>query len=232
MHASKIKGQARYVRAVPGSALWRRSRRSSPGWALDARGTQLGVPHPPFIGAYGPRATCWLLVAVPCFAAAVALVPALLRAGPCRLRRGAVRRHGDPAARAQHRPRRHGPLDRALFVGSRAARARTSTCRRWRRSTTARGSSWTASPSSCPRCRCTSAGHPPGLLLTMHYLGLDTAPRLAAFCIVVGALSAPLTYVLAQAPLRGAPRRGSPASSPPSPPRCCTSARRRPTRSS
>ena len=43
-----------------------------------------------------------------------------------------------------------------------------------------------------------SAGHPPGLLLTMHYLGLDTSPKLAAFCIVVGALSAPLTYVLAK----------------------------------
>ena len=43
-----------------------------------------------------------------------------------------------------------------------------------------------------------SAGHPPGLLLTMHYLGLDTSPELAAFCILVGALSAPLTYVLAK----------------------------------
>ena len=43
-----------------------------------------------------------------------------------------------------------------------------------------------------------SAGHPPGLLLTMHYLGLDTSPKLAAFCIGVGALSAPLTYVLAR----------------------------------
>ena len=43
-----------------------------------------------------------------------------------------------------------------------------------------------------------SAGHPPGLLLVMHYLGLDTSPKLAAFIIVVGALSAPLTYVLAK----------------------------------
>ena len=43
-----------------------------------------------------------------------------------------------------------------------------------------------------------SAGHPPGLLLVMHYLGLDTSPKLAAFIIVVGAASAPLTYVLAK----------------------------------
>ena len=43
-----------------------------------------------------------------------------------------------------------------------------------------------------------SAGHPPGLLLTMHYLGLDTSPKLTAFIIGVGALSAPLTYALAK----------------------------------
>jgi hypothetical protein len=41
-----------------------------------------------------------------------------------------------------------------------------------------------------------AAGHPPGLLLTMHALALDTPGRLAAFCIVAGALSAPLTYAL------------------------------------
>jgi methylthioxylose transferase len=50
------------------------------------------------------------------------------------------------------------------------------------------------------------AGHPPGLLLVMHYLGLDTPARLAAFCIVVGAISAPLTYALARELL---PERGA-----------------------
>jgi hypothetical protein len=50
------------------------------------------------------------------------------------------------------------------------------------------------------------AGHPPGLPLVMHYLGLDTPARLAAFCIVVGALSAPLTYALARELL---PERGA-----------------------
>jgi hypothetical protein len=43
-----------------------------------------------------------------------------------------------------------------------------------------------------------SAGHPPGLLLVMHWFGIDTANRLAAFCIAVGTFSAPLTYVLAR----------------------------------
>jgi len=39
-----------------------------------------------------------------------------------------------------------------------------------------------------------AAGHPPGLLLTIDALGLDTPARLAALCLVVGALAAPLTW--------------------------------------
>jgi hypothetical protein len=41
-------------------------------------------------------------------------------------------------------------------------------------------------------------GHPPGLLLAMHYLGIDTAGGLAALTIVVGALATPLLYLLAR----------------------------------
>jgi hypothetical protein len=41
-------------------------------------------------------------------------------------------------------------------------------------------------------------GHPPGLLLVIHYLGLDTAAGLAALTIVVGALATPLLYLLAR----------------------------------
>jgi methylthioxylose transferase len=41
-------------------------------------------------------------------------------------------------------------------------------------------------------------GHPPGLLLTIHYLGLDTPAGLAGLTIVVGALATPLLYLLAR----------------------------------
>jgi hypothetical protein len=41
-------------------------------------------------------------------------------------------------------------------------------------------------------------GHPPGLLVTMHWLGIDTAPGMAALTIGVGALSIPLAYLLAR----------------------------------
>lgn len=41
-----------------------------------------------------------------------------------------------------------------------------------------------------------SVGHPPGLLLVLHWLGIGTAPAMAALTIGVGALALPLTYVL------------------------------------
>lgn len=41
-------------------------------------------------------------------------------------------------------------------------------------------------------------GHPPGLLLTLHWLGIDSAPGMAALTIGVGGLSIPLAYLLAR----------------------------------
>ena len=41
-------------------------------------------------------------------------------------------------------------------------------------------------------------GHPPGLLATMHLLGIDSAQGMAALTIGAGALSVPLAYVLAR----------------------------------
>src|ERR687892_156754 len=41
-------------------------------------------------------------------------------------------------------------------------------------------------------------GHPPGLLLTLHWLGIDGAPGMAALTIGAGALAIPLTYLLAR----------------------------------
>ena len=43
-----------------------------------------------------------------------------------------------------------------------------------------------------------AAGHPPGLLATMHLLGIDSAQGMAALTIGAGALSVPLTYALAR----------------------------------
>jgi hypothetical protein len=43
-----------------------------------------------------------------------------------------------------------------------------------------------------------AAGHPPGLLLVMDALALDTPARLAALCIAAGALAVPAAYGLAR----------------------------------
>ena len=176
------------------------------GLCADAHGTQLGVPHPPFIGAYGPRATWWLILAVPGF---VGRRPARSDV----LRRAAARFAG------------------ALFVGTLILRLPLGSARQGdvrlarhvRRAPARRGQERVPAeparvrlrpallPRSLRRARARAAGAlrrpPPGLLLAMHDLGIDKAPRLAAFCILVGALSAPLTYVLAQAALRGAAAR-------------------------
>jgi len=163
------------------------------GLWLDANGTLLGVPHPPFIGGYGVRADPWLVVAIPCFVAAVALVPRVLRMRyfPLALFGGTlVLRLVLAAARqgtsAWDRPfvlgrRGEGPLEYlpampAFDYGPRFVLDRFAEL--------------------VPSLPVHAAGHPPGLLLVMHYLQLDSATRLAAFCIVVGALSAPLTYAL------------------------------------
>jgi methylthioxylose transferase len=43
-----------------------------------------------------------------------------------------------------------------------------------------------------------SIGHPPGLLLLLHWLGIDDAQAMAALTIGAGALSIPLAYLLAR----------------------------------
>jgi methylthioxylose transferase len=40
------------------------------------------------------------------------------------------------------------------------------------------------------------AGHPPGLMLTLHALGIESPGGMAALCIGVGALSGPLAYLV------------------------------------
>lgn len=42
------------------------------------------------------------------------------------------------------------------------------------------------------------AGHPPGMLLLLHGLGVTTAGQMTALCVGVGALGGPATYLLAR----------------------------------
>src|SRR3954452_6100767 len=167
------------------------------GLSLDWRGPQLGVPPPPFIGAYGPQANVLELVTIPCFVAAVLLVPWLLRT------RGAVFAAGlftfTLLLRVTLNTGRGGThqLDRALFVGPKGE---------GKNEYLPSLAAFDYGPrfvldrfaELVPSLPVHSAGHPPGLLLVMHYLALDTSPRLTAFILFTGAASAPLTYVLAK----------------------------------
>jgi methylthioxylose transferase len=167
------------------------------GLSLDASGTQLGVPHPPFIGAYGPQANVLELVTIPCFVAAVALVPWLLKAREALFAAGLFAT--TLILRVTLNTGRGGThqLDRALFVGPKGE---------GKNEYLPSLAAFDYGPrfvldrfaELVPSLPVHSAGHPPGLLLTMYYLGLDTSPKLTAFIIGVGALSAPLTYALAK----------------------------------
>jgi hypothetical protein len=161
---------------------------------LTARGTELGLPYPPFIGRWDPRADAWLLIALASFAVAVALVPRALAARPlpfalslfagtlvlrlavCAARTGPSEWDHVFTAHSFEGPNEYLPALTSFAYGT--------------------GFFLDRFAQLVPSLPVHAAGHPPGLLLTMHALRLDTPGRLAAFCIGAGALSAPLTYTL------------------------------------
>jgi hypothetical protein len=164
------------------------------GYVLDRRGTILGVPQPPFVGAWDPRAHWLLAPALGAFAAAIALVPRALRLPPARFAAalfGAALTLLLALAAARGGP---GAWDHVFVAGTQEA-----------------GNEYLpALPAFTygahyflddfaqlvPALPVHAAGHPPGLLLTMHFLGLTTPARLAGLCIAAAALSAPLAYAL------------------------------------
>lgn len=183
-------------RALPVLALLLAAATVAVGLWEDGHGRLLGTPHPPFIGGWNPQATLWLLATIPCFAGAVALVNPLLKVKPwhfaaailaltlvLRVVLFAGRNGGDFDRALEVLPRGEGkneylPTLAAFEYGTRFVLDRFAEL--------------------VPALPVHSAGHPPGLVFTMHYLGLNTGMRLAWFCILVGALATPLTYVLAK----------------------------------
>ena len=165
---------------------------------LDRRGVALGTPLPPFLGPWHPEATPWaVLGALVVFATAAAspsLVPAPI----------------GPVAFAL------ASLALALVTRVTLATSRIGPEGLWH----VFGDSFEAKNEYLPALPALSygarwfldhfaelvpslpvhvAGHPPGLMLALHGLGITTPQGMAALTIGVGALSAPLTYVLARA---------------------------------
>ena len=161
-------------------------------------GAELGLPAPPFIGRWAVAVDAgWALAAAAVLGAGVWLGPRLVASAP-------------PAAFAA-----------ALFTLTLAARLALGAANRgpgeWSRvfdldgfegpneylpslSAFRYGAGWFLDRFAelVPALPVHSAGHPPGLLLVMHWTGIDTPGELAALCIVSGSAVAPLAYATAR----------------------------------
>jgi methylthioxylose transferase len=153
----------------------------------------------PFIGYWRPQADPLLAVTIACFAGAVAAAPRLLRARPwvfglaafgmTLVLRLALAAGGGGTAQWSvmfdptgfEGPNEYLPALGALDFGA--------------------GFFVDRFAELVPSLPVHAAGHPPGLLLVLHALGIDSPGGMAALCIGVGALSAPLTYLVARAVL-------------------------------
>jgi methylthioxylose transferase len=167
-----------------------------------ATDTPLGVPYPPALGKWDPQADPLLVVCVLCFAAAVAVGPRLLSPrvpawafalaalgltlvlrlalAAARGGTGAWSQVFDPA-RSFEAKNEYLPALGALDPGT--------------------GFFLDRFAELVPALPVHPAGHPPGLLLVMHALDVDTPEELAALCIGAGSLLAPLTYAVGRAVL-------------------------------
>lgn len=167
------------------------------GFWLDGRGEVLGTPRPPLHFDFDRRAEAlWLVVAVVVLAGAVVVAPRL-------------------------RALRGMPFAMALLALALVTRLATGAIRfgpdgwdqPWNESFNAKNEYVPALPAIdelgvryfldrfdelLPALPVHTAGHPPGLVLTLHWLGLETPGAASALAIVVGALAVPATYLLAR----------------------------------
>jgi hypothetical protein len=167
-------------------------------WLARHDGRELGLPYPPFVGRWDPAATGWALAAVALLALAVWVAPRMLSATlkpaafaaalyvltlALRLALGAASNGTGGWSRVFdpdgfEGPNEYLPALTALRYGP--------------------GFFLDRFAELVPALPVHAAGHPPGLLLVMDALAIDTPGRLAALCIAGGALAAPLGYVLAR----------------------------------
>ena len=161
-------------------------------------GAELGLPSPPFVGRWAPAVDVgWALAAGAVLALGAWLAPRLLAVPPAvfaaallaltlaaRLALGASNRGPAEwshvfAPEGFEGPNEYLPALAALQYGS--------------------GFFLDRFAELVPALPVHSAGHPPGLLLVMHWTGIDTPGELAALCIAAGSLAAPLPYATARA---------------------------------
>ncbi len=162
-------------------------------WLTRVVGEPLGLPYAPLIGTWSPRADPLLAVSILCFAAAVFSGPRLLSlptpaflaamfALTLVLRLALAAGNGGTdqwslvfEERSFEGPNEYLPALGALDFGV--------------------GFFLDRFAELVPSLPVHAAGHPPGLLLVLHWLGIDSAGGMAALCIAGGSLGAPLAYL-------------------------------------
>jgi hypothetical protein len=160
----------------------------------------LGLPHPPLVGNWTVRADPLLALSVACFAAAALAAPRLCSPRvPAPLFATAtavltlvlrlVLNAGRGGTEAWAHPFR---LDGSAFEGPNEYLPALPALEQ--------GPRWFLDRFAelVPALPVHAAGHPPGLLLVMDALALDTPAGLAALCIAAGALAVPAAYGLAR----------------------------------
>jgi methylthioxylose transferase len=157
------------------------------------RGQELGLPYPPLVGRWDPAATWWALAVAAVLAAGAWAGPRLVRMGSplafaalvyaltlaARLALGAASRGPDEWWRV---------FDPDSFEGANEYPAALGALRY------GGGFFLDRFAELVPALPVHAAGHPPGLLLLMHWLNITSAQSLAALCLLGGAAIAPLVY--------------------------------------
>jgi hypothetical protein len=168
------------------------------GLILDANGVVLGVPLPPFVGGFGVKADPLLVLSVVVFAAAVAVAPRLLdlRARSFLLATFAL----TLALRLVLAAGREGiGAWTEVFDLDRSFEAKNEYLPGLRALVHGAHFFLDHFAQLVPALPVHAAGHPPGLLLTLHALGISTPAGMAALCILGGAAAIPLTYAAGRA---------------------------------
>jgi methylthioxylose transferase len=160
-----------------------------------ATDTPLGVPYPPALGDWSPQAHPLLLVAIACFGAAVLAGPRLLSvpawafAGAMVVMTAVLRLALAAAGEGT------GGWS-AVFDPARSFEAKNEYLPALGALDYGAGFFLDRFAELVPSFPVHAAGHPPGLLLTLHVLGIDSPGGMAALCIGVGGLSGPLAYAV------------------------------------
>ena len=166
------------------------------GRVLDASGEQLGTPLPPLLfDVHRQIAPVWALVAALVLAGGVVLAPRLRLLGPWRFGLGLLGLA--LAMRLSLGAARLGPegWDEPFHESFEAKNEYLPAL-----GALDHGAGWFLDRFAelVPALPVHAAGHPPGLVLALHWLGIDSPGGASALVIAVGVLGVPLTWLLAR----------------------------------